>query len=103
MNPQPKPKAFRSQAYLEWLRTTQPICAGFGTVEAHHCKLFQNGGMGIKPPDNDALPVPWSVHQRIHSEGEQQVLVVEAGLTVVQLRKRADDLFERWQRIQGGI
>lgn len=94
--PQPKPLTFRSEAYLVWLRGKTPICQGFGPTECHHIRLFKSGGTGIKPTDSDCVPVHWSVHQRIHQVGERQVLLVDAGFTIEQLRKMADDFYNEW-------
>jgi len=98
MTPFPKPEYFRSKVYLDWLRKQMPICVGFGATETHHLKILNGGGTGIKPPDNHCVPVPWSVHKDIHQRGEKQVLLIDAGFTVEELRTMADRFFDRWRR-----
>jgi hypothetical protein len=102
MNPQPKPKAFRSQAYLNWLKD-QPVPSrifGTGDTVYHHVKMFGNGGMALKPPDNDALPIPDSVHKRLDDIGnsERSVLLEETGYSVEELRALCDGYFEMWSK-----
>ncbi len=58
MNPQPKPKTNRDEKYLEWLKTQpclgcrQPKTPDFDITYAH-----KGGGMALKGPDNEALPL----------------------------------------------
>jgi hypothetical protein len=101
MNPCPKQKAFRSKAYLNWLRK-QPVPSriwGTGDIVYHHIKMFGNGGTGIKPPDNDALPIPDSVHRRLDSAGhsERSVLLEETGYSVEDLRGFCDKYYREWR------
>ena len=97
--PQPKRKQLRDKAYLEWLRKEPPLIAGTGDTVAHHLKLLGNGGMRIKPPDNDCIPIPDSIHQQIHSSGrrggEKNVLLNEHHYTIEMLR----DICDSYRRI----
>jgi hypothetical protein len=102
MNPQPKQKQWRSKEYLEWLRNQPPLIQGTGETVSHHIKLFGNGGTGIKPPDDDSIPISDSIHQRIHSSGrrggERNVLLQEHGYTIESLRDLCDAYRLVWER-----
>ena len=59
----PKPKTFRSEKYLQFVRSL-PCCA-CGTnleVEAHHT---EGGGKGLKGSDGFAIPL-CTLHHRMH-------------------------------------
>lgn len=62
--------------------------------------MFGNGGMGIKPPDNDAIPIPWSVHRDIDNSGERTVLCERFGFSLEELRRVADGYYLEWTRIE---
>lgn len=102
MNPQPKPKRWRSKPFLEWLKKQKPMIQGSGDTVYHHIKLFGNGGSGIKPPDDDCIPISDSIHQLIHSSGrrggERNVLIREHRYTVEALRDICDAYRRIWER-----
>ena len=96
-NPQPKDYYLRDQGYLDWLKGQPPLILGRGDTVYHHIKLFGRGGTGIKPPDDDCIPISDSIHQRIHNSkyGEKRVLLKEHRYTVEALR----DLCDAYRRI----
>jgi hypothetical protein len=51
---------YRSDPYLSFIRTKPCLVCGRKAV-AHHEKLKQ-GGMGIKPPDNQSVPLCTAHH-----------------------------------------
>lgn len=57
---------------MEWLRHQD--CAAMwdcsGDVVAHHVRLGQNGGTGIKPSDYRCLPLCDKHHKELHQHGE---------------------------------
>lgn len=75
MNPDPKPKRPKKRQrtgadpkYLEWLRG-QACCACWfpPPSEAAHQRILGGGGIGIKPPDRDALPLCRYCHVKEHT------------------------------------
>ena len=92
----PKKPPFRSNPYLAWLRKQRPICAGYGSVEIHHLKMLGHSGTGIKSPDNEGLPVFWSVHKDIHNQGEKTILCEREGFTKDQLKELCDLYYQSW-------
>ena len=77
MPPDPKPPPHKKRKppgqdkkYLAWIRE-QP-CARCGQVapsEPAHQRCLGNCGVGIKPPDRDALPLCRGCHSLEHSMG----------------------------------
>jgi Putative HNHc nuclease len=62
----------RSPEYLAWLRE-QPCAVGLGCegrTEACHVRKGTDGGMGMKPSDNFALPLCQKHHREQHRIGE---------------------------------
>ena len=95
-NPCPKTQVFRSRKYLKWLIKNHQLVGGYGDIVYHHLKCFKNGGTGIKPPDNDAIPIPDSTHKSIHQYGEMRILGEVYGFTIQQLRQKCDGYYNEW-------
>jgi len=59
-----------TNTYLNWLKTqpcANPRCEGFGgDVVPAHQRILGNGGVGLKPPDEDALPLCTNCHHKEH-------------------------------------
>ncbi len=58
--------------YRKWI-SEQP-CANCEAdnkdyTAAHHCRILGNGGMGMKPPDSDLIPLCYSCHNTMHKWG----------------------------------
>ena len=97
INPQPKPKAWRSKEYLEWLRKQRPFIGGSGQTVYHHLKMFHGGGIGVKPPDDHCIPVADSVHKRIHQYGEYTTLCVTYGYSKAFLKSLCRNYRQLWE------
>jgi hypothetical protein len=69
VNPQPKSKIFRSEKYKRFIRSLPCCVCGRPESEAAHQKLGE-GGMGIKPPDTQCLPLCHECHTKEHQMGE---------------------------------
>ncbi len=56
--------------YLEWLKSqlcSNPKCPGIGgDIIPAHMRILGNAGIGIKPPDRDALPLCFFCHTAEH-------------------------------------
>jgi len=91
-------KNLRDKKYLKWLSAQPPHIPGWGDTVYHHVKLFCNGGVGIKPPDNDCLPVAFSVHDEIHQYGEKEILINRHGYSVELLRDICDTYYRIYKR-----
>ena len=56
--------------YIEWLKTqpcANPHCKGFGgDIVPAHQRILGRGGIGMKPPDEDALPLCVRCHHEEH-------------------------------------
>lgn len=85
----PKVKTSRNPDYLRFVRAHSSIVTwdpplepwpdredplfdqdSFGTV-AHHVRLGQGGGMGLKPSDYRTVPLTDSEHRELHQTGER--------------------------------
>lgn len=67
-----QPTVLRSPAHLAWCRTRRCIAEGqecLGRIEAHHVRENGNGGMGMKPGDDDAVPLCSYHHAELHRIG----------------------------------
>ena len=90
IRPDNKKKTLRDKGYLVWLSEQPPLVMGFGDTVAHHVRLFGNGGTGIKPPDDDCIPLSDSTHKDVHHYGERRVLFERYGFTVKDMRVICD-------------
>ena len=69
MPPHPKPKAYRSKKYLEYIRQQPCVICGHVDVQAHHVRKMGAGGTGIKNDDFFALPICKLHHREAHTYG----------------------------------
>lgn len=69
MNSDPKPKTYRSEKYLNFIRS-KPCMIFKCKAEAHHVGLFGKG-TGKKVHDNLAVPLSNQAHMNLHSIGEE--------------------------------
>ena len=93
----PKNKPIRNYNYLRWLRKQKPLIPGYGPTECHHIRCFKHCGMGVKPPDNESVPVAWSVHRYIHDHGEKDAFK-QYGYSVEDLEKICKDYWKQYLR-----
>lgn len=64
---------FRSQEYLDWVKTQPCVICGAPADDAHHIiGCGSMGGMGMKAPDSMTMPVCRGHHQAIHTQPELQ-------------------------------
>jgi hypothetical protein len=67
-----KQPILRDRAWLDHLRTQPCICLGIsGESEPAH---IGSAGRGLKSPDDEALPLHYSVHRDCHQYGEMSIL-----------------------------
>lgn len=64
----------RCPGHLKWVRghecaSVTPNCSG--RIEAAHVRIGTDGGMGVKPGDNWAIPLCEFHHRCQHAQGEQ--------------------------------
>ena len=65
-----KQKPFRSQKYLDWIRTQPVLVQGQGETVYHHVRIDGNAGTGTKPSDTFSVPLPKLVHDAFHAGQE---------------------------------
>jgi len=68
MAPDPKPKAFRSEKYLKFIRSKMCVSCGSPDSIAHH-EPFGNQGMATKAPDSYTISLCNSCHALRHHLG----------------------------------
>jgi len=95
----PKLKTPREPAYLAWLRLQRcaaPACASVSppSEASHHGRH----GTGIKPPDDEALPLCTACHRFWHARGEVPGAPTEREARRVWLRRIARRHWLRFQR-----
>jgi hypothetical protein len=66
-------KVYRNKKFLEFTRSRRPIVGWCDEKlrQAHHVKLLNGGGTGIKPPDTHAICTTWLFHEDINHNGEK--------------------------------
>ena len=104
MTPMPKHPPLRSPPYRKWLRGQPCILTGMGPCDGHHVKLLGNGGLSIKPPDTDCIPIIHRLHLRLDSPGHSEVSVfgefwpdLDRDQIRNRLRRIADEHWARWE------
>jgi len=62
----------RNKKYLNFIRSL-PCCVTGSEWEivAHHIRIGQNGGMGLKPNDYRCIPLTADKHGELHHMGEK--------------------------------
>lgn len=71
-----KQPILRDRPYLDWLRTQPCLVTGWRATEyeaVDPCHIGQLG-MGVKSPDDEAIPLKHSLHTDMHNRGEMTVL-----------------------------
>jgi hypothetical protein len=62
----------QDEKYLDYIRNKPCCITGKETnVVAHHVRLGQNGGIGLKPSDYRTIPLDAFEHRRLHDIGEK--------------------------------
>ena len=79
-----KPKTFRSEGYLEFIRTHPCLECGDPKTVAHHESLGQNM-MGGKPPDTHAVPLCVACHDMRHHIGAENFWSRDVRMAIIQL------------------
>ena len=66
-------KPYRDKKYMSWVHTLPCIVTGLSGegIEAHHVRMGQDGGMGMKPSDYRCLPLHYTKHRELHNIGER--------------------------------
>ena len=66
-----KQKNFRNNSYMNFVRA-KPCCVCGTTheIHAHHVRLRQGGGTGLKPSDYRVVPLCATHHGSLHNIGE---------------------------------
>lgn len=62
----PKPKAWRSKKYLDFIKKQQSLLLGHGDIISHHVRIDNNAGVGMKPSDFYCVPLFVSTHNAFH-------------------------------------
>lgn len=106
----PKHNPWRSRPYLDWLKAQRCVLTNCKPCDPHHVKMFGNGGMAIKPPDDDALPILHEVHQRLDSPWHSELSVFsgywpelhgDKEAIRARLRELCREHRERWGHAEG--
>lgn len=105
MNAVPKHSPLRDRKYLLWLRSQRcEVTGSLAThVEAVEPAHIGTTGVGIKSPDNEAIPLCHTMHGISHRIGFAQFIRQFAPneLIVAAFRAYARERHQRW-RAQGG-
>ena len=101
-----KAPVLRDQKWLDYLKEGRCIVTGlYGTdydaIDPAHIGTL---GRGIKSPDNEVLPVQHSIHVRMHSRGEINVLraMLPDDVLRAALRAYARELYAEWLKSPHG-
>lgn len=69
----PKAEIIRDREYLDWLRGQRCVVSldlPPDGCDPAHVRMGAGGGMGLKPGDNNALPIRHDLHAEQHRIGE---------------------------------
>jgi len=67
-----KKLTYRNKKYLEYIRSLTCCATGDDwNVVAHHVRIGQGGGMGLKPSDYRCIPLTADQHGALHQMGER--------------------------------
>ena len=93
----PKTKAWRSNKYLEFIRSQPVLIEGQGETVFHHVRIDGNAGTGLKPGDNFTIPIPKLVHDAFHAGKESDREFLERhGIDIYRvLHKLTSEYMER--------
>jgi hypothetical protein len=66
-------KVYRNKKFLDFTRKRPPVVGWCDEKlrHAHHVKMLNGGGAGIKPPDTHTICIDWVLHNEIHFHGEK--------------------------------
>jgi hypothetical protein len=62
---------FRDKKYLNYIRSLPCLVTKRNDVIAHHVRLNQSAGIGLKPSDYRAVPLDPIEHRKLHDMGER--------------------------------
>lgn len=102
----PKSRIVRDQAWLDHLKTERCIITGlhgtdYDAVDPAHIGTL---GRGIKSSDDEVLPILHSIHVRMHSRGEMNVLraMLPDDVLRAALRAYAREMYAEWKASPAG-
>ena len=66
-------KHYRDKAYLSFIRSRSCLVTGRSgeNIVAHHVRMGNRGGMGLKPSDYMTVPLDAIQHTILHNQGEK--------------------------------
>lgn len=65
-------KGKTDRKYLQWLSELPCMFCNIEPCgEPHHVRIGTDGGMGMKPSDDNAIPTCHNCHNEIHTKGER--------------------------------
>lgn len=89
-----KTPRYRSRAYLQHVASLPCCVCGSSPCQAHHLIHAGSHGMGLRAPDNEALPLCSFCHRALHADGSERRWLAERGIDGPEL---AGILFQRWR------
>lgn len=82
-----KTPILRDRDYLDWLRIQPCLLTGYvGDSEPAH---IGTAGKGLKSPDDEAIPLHYTLHREAHQKGEMKMLRERAPDDVLRAAFRA--------------
>ncbi len=91
-----KTKTYRSEKYKAFIRSFPCLICGSPGSEHHHESL-SGGGVGIKCPDNESLPLCVVCHKKRHHVG-RDTFFEEYDLDYEMEVLKYQHLYERWDK-----
>lgn len=88
--PQPKSKAYRSEAYLDFIRK-QPCIFGHGAGEPHHVGLGRRG-TGIKAPDSHSVSLCRDCHDKSENIPGVKLIIMDNIMAFIEHHRNVDAL-----------
>jgi hypothetical protein len=89
----------RDKEYLRWLAHFPCVICNIkdGTVVAHHVRIGQAGGVGLKPSDSNCIPLCHTHHMELHNYplGEETYLAVNG----IDHEEKTDEFYKSYLSI----
>lgn len=98
----PKRQLIRDREYLNAMRDFDCVISGSSPCDPAHIRYGLQGGIGLKPPDDHALPLAPALHAAQHQTGEIRFWrqSVTDDLLMRALVALAEKIYAEWKRLE---
>jgi hypothetical protein len=84
----PVPRRLRDKTHLRFVAKQPCLVCGRQPCDAHHLRLAQSRGLGLKVSDEFAVPLCRAHHRELHRSGKETDWWAKAGLEPISLARK---------------